>query len=94
MIISRAKIKSVKLTLVIIACYILCSTPFIVGQLLATLGPAHISSKIGQQMEPLFWLMTLNSLVNPWIYICFNWNQLFLRLNNSENTTALQLSQM
>ena len=77
--VSRAKIKSVKLTLVIIACYILCSAPFIVGQLLATLGPLHISSKIGLQMEPLFWLMTLNSLVNPWIYIWFNRNQLFTR---------------
>ena len=92
--ISRAKIKSVKLTLVIIACYILCSAPFIVGQLLATLGPPHIKSKIGLQMEPLFWLMTLNSLVNPWIYIWFNRNTLFVRETSNENTTALQLSQM
>ena len=75
--ISRAKINSVKQTLVIIACYILCSTPFIVGQLLATLGPPHISSQIEMQMQPLFWLMTLNSLVNPWIYIWFNRNHLF-----------------
>ena len=75
--ISKAKINSVKQTLVIIACYILCSAPFIVGQLLATLGPSHISSKVVLQMEPLFWLMTLNSLVNPWIYIWFNRNQLF-----------------
>ena len=93
-IVSRAKIKSVKMTLVIIACYILCSTPFIVGQLLATLGPHHISSKIGLQMEPLFWLMTLNSLVNPWIYIWFNRNQFFYRSDTSGTTTALQLSQM
>ena len=32
--VSRAKIKSVKLTLVIIICYILSSTPFILGQLI------------------------------------------------------------
>ena len=89
--VSRAKIKSVKLTLVIIACYILCSAPFIVGQLLATIGPLHISSQIGHQMEPLFWLMTLNSLVNPWIYIWFNRNQLFVRHNSNENTTTTQM---
>ena len=34
MVVSRAKIKSVKLTLVIIICYILSSSPFIVGQLI------------------------------------------------------------
>ena len=93
LVLSRAKIKSVKLTLVIIACYILSSTPFIVGQLLATLGPPHISSKIGMQMEPLFWLMTLNSLVNPWIYIWFNRNQLFNR-PDSGNNTELEMSKM
>ena len=89
--ISRAKIKSVKLTLVIIACYILCSTPFIVGQLLWTLGPKNIRSMIEDQLEPLFWLMTLNSLVNPWIYIWFNRNQLFIRKMSNDNTTATQM---
>ena len=41
-IISRAKIKSVKLTLVIIAFYILCSSPFVLSQLLTSLGPLHV----------------------------------------------------
>ena len=36
-IISRAKIKSVKLSLVIIAFYIICSTPVVVSQLLSSL---------------------------------------------------------
>ena len=35
-IISRAKIKSVKLTLVIIALYIVCSAPFVLGQILSS----------------------------------------------------------
>ena len=29
-------------------------------------------------MEPLYWLMTLNSLANPWVYLAFNWNLLCL----------------
>ena len=37
-LVSRAKIKSVKLTLVIIICYILSSCPFIVGQLIFQLS--------------------------------------------------------
>ena len=37
-VVSRAKIKSVKLTLAIILCYVLSSCPFIVGQLIFQLS--------------------------------------------------------
>ena len=38
LVVSRAKIKSVKLTLAIILCYVLSSCPFIVGQLIFQLS--------------------------------------------------------
>ena len=38
-------------------------------------------------MEPLYWLMTLNSLANPWVYLAFNWNLLCLgRLRRASNS--------
>ena len=38
-------------------------------------------------MEPLYWLMTLNSLANPWVYLAFNWNLLCLgRLRRGSNS--------
>jgi len=81
-IISRAKIKTVKLTLVIIALYIVCSAPFVVGQLLSSLKIIEM-----MDMEPLYWLMTLNSLANPWVYLAFNWNLLCLgRLRRGSNS--------
>jgi hypothetical protein len=46
-IISRAKIRSVKLTLVVIMCYILCSAPFVIGQIMVAFGSAHIRSYLG-----------------------------------------------
>ena len=85
--ISRAKIKSVKLTLVIVTCYILCSTPFILGQLLESLWPAFFRPHLAK-LEPLFWLMTLNSLANPWVYIWFNKNQLFFRRRSNDNSSS------
>jgi arginine vasopressin receptor 1A len=42
--ISRAKIKTVKLTVVVIACYIVCSTPFISAQLWSTWDPMAMHS--------------------------------------------------
>ena len=38
-------------------------------------------------MEPLYWLMTLNSLASPWVYLAFNWNLLCLgRLRRGSNS--------
>ncbi|TRY61998.1 hypothetical protein TCAL_11530 [Tigriopus californicus] len=64
--------KTVKLTVVVIMGYIICSTPFICVQLWATWGrPSHA---VMQSITWLFWLLTLNSVVNPWIYMFFNVN--------------------
>ena len=40
-------------------------------------------------MEPLYWLMTLNSLANPWVYLAFNWNLLCLGRRYSNSDTQM-----
>ncbi|UXI15484.1 Nuclear hormone receptor [Sarcoptes scabiei] len=48
---TRAKIKTVKITLVIITCYVLCSTPFICVQLWAELWPNAQESSIYKDLS-------------------------------------------
>jgi len=67
--ISRAKMRSVQQMVVIVLTYIASSTPFIFAQLWSVWVP---SKAVGNAMVWLFWLLTLNSLVNPWIYLAFN----------------------
>ena len=82
--VQSAKVKSVKLTLCIIFYYVVSSTPFVFVQLVYSLGNMKT---VGRYLEPLFWLMTLNSLVNPWVYMGFNRGQLNRR---TQSTTSKQ----
>nr|QVX19926.1 inotocin receptor [Lethrus apterus] len=73
-LISRAKINTVKQTIAVIVMYTVCSTPFIFAQLWATWDPnAHLLPFFN---GPIFTILTLlyslNSCVNPWIYLAFN----------------------
>ncbi|KAH9426435.1 hypothetical protein DERP_011004, partial [Dermatophagoides pteronyssinus] len=89
---TRAKIKTVKITLVVITCYVLCSLPFICVQLWAEYWPNAQESPIysGPIIAILMLLPSLNSCVNPWIYIYFNPNlitlfcQFFKRKSSSD----------
>ncbi|XP_076328768.1 annetocin receptor-like [Tachypleus tridentatus] len=73
---SRAKVKTIRVTVVVIVCYIICSTPFIVVQLWAYWSPYAQTSPIwkGPTVAILMLLVSLNSCVNPWIYLAFNHN--------------------
>lgn len=70
-LISRAKINTVKQTVAVIVMYIMCSAPFIVAQLWATIDPTS-SFLEGSTFTILTLLYSLNSCVNPWIYLAFN----------------------
>nr|QGA72523.1 inotocin receptor [Rhynchophorus ferrugineus] len=70
-LISRAKINTVKQTVAVIVMYIVCSTPFIVAQLWATIDPTSAFLQ-GSTFTILTLLYSLNSCVNPWIYLSFN----------------------
>ena len=56
----------------------------------------RFKQKVGSQLEPLFWLMTLNSLVNPVIYLAFNKGTLCSqrRNNNSSSGPRHQICQI
>lgn len=74
--ISRAKIKTIKLTVVVIVCYIICSMPYTSAVLwLAYYPNAHkMAFYSGAGMALLTLLASLNSCVNPWVYLGFNEN--------------------
>ncbi|ROT72802.1 vasopressin/oxytocin receptor-like protein [Penaeus vannamei] len=74
--ISRAKIKTVKLTVTVILCYVSCSAPFISVQLWHVWDPNAPSSPFynGAAFTILTLLASLNSVVNPWIFLGFNEN--------------------
>ncbi|XP_042880181.1 arg8-vasotocin receptor-like [Penaeus japonicus] len=78
--ISRAKIKTVKLTVTVILCYVSCSAPFISVQLWHVWDPNAPSSPFynGAAFTILTLLASLNSVVNPWIFLGFNENLLQL----------------
>ncbi|XP_050722274.1 vasopressin V1a receptor-like [Eriocheir sinensis] len=76
--ISRAKIKTVKLTVTVIFCYVSCSAPFISVQLWHVWDPEAATSPFysGAAFTILTLLSSLNSVVNPWIFLAFNENLL------------------
>ncbi|CAL8135431.1 unnamed protein product [Orchesella dallaii] len=76
--ISRAKIKTIKLTVTIICCYIFCSSPFIAAQLWSVYDPYAESRPFfsGPTFTILTLLASLNSCVNPYIFLFFNPNLL------------------
>ncbi|XP_039282781.1 annetocin receptor isoform X1 [Nilaparvata lugens] len=73
-LISRAKVNTVKQTVAVIALYVACSSPFIVAQLWAVWDPGAVHSPFfqGATFTILSLLSSLNSCVNPWIYLVSN----------------------
>ncbi|KAE8746581.1 Vasopressin Receptor 1 [Frankliniella occidentalis] len=83
-LISRAKINTVKQSVLVIMLYIVCSGPFICAQLWAawTTPGDGASNAVREDAEYLqdssnvytilTLLFSLNSCVNPWIYLAFN----------------------
>ncbi|XP_054157379.1 oxytocin receptor-like [Oppia nitens] len=73
---SKAKIKTVKVTVVVVICYIVCSSPFICVQVWANWWPGAQQTDFwrGKIVTIVMLLSSLNSTVNPWIYLLFNPN--------------------
>ncbi|XP_052827151.1 cephalotocin receptor 1 [Octopus bimaculoides] len=68
--ISRAKVRSVALTLSVVACYFICWSPFFVCQMWAAWDENAPYS--GAIYTILLLLSSLNSCTNPWIYMIFS----------------------
>ncbi|CAF1402814.1 unnamed protein product, partial [Didymodactylos carnosus] len=67
---SRARLKTIKLTFIVVIVYIICSTPFYIGSIIMTLNNKFISQKTANWLYTIFSLMlNLNSCSNPVIYL-------------------------
>ncbi|MEE6480876.1 hypothetical protein FKM82_012690 [Ascaphus truei] len=67
--ISKAMIKTVKMTVVTVVAYVLCWTPFFIVQLWAVWSPSGVTE--GAVFTIIMLLGNLNSCANPWIYMYF-----------------------
>ncbi|OWF49451.1 cephalotocin receptor 1-like [Mizuhopecten yessoensis] len=68
--VSKSKIKTVKLTVVVVTCYFLCWGPFFVAQ---TWGAFDINAPFNSTAFAIILLLaSLNSCVNPWIFLAFS----------------------
>ncbi|GAB6020741.1 hypothetical protein CHUAL_003403 [Chamberlinius hualienensis] len=74
--ISRAKMKTVKLTIAVIFCYIVCSLPFFSSIIYAKWINVDKNNTFltSYAFTLLALLVSLNSCVNPWLYLVFNEN--------------------
>ncbi|XP_034388115.1 oxytocin receptor like [Cyclopterus lumpus] len=68
-LISRAKIRTVKMTFVVVLAYIVCWTPFFFVQMWSAWDPAAPREDVAFIIAML--LASLNSCCNPWIYMFF-----------------------
>ncbi|CAL1531599.1 unnamed protein product [Lymnaea stagnalis] len=68
--ISRAKIKTIKMTLTVVICYVLCWAPFFVGQMWAAYDDN--APYDGPFFSIIMLLASVNSCTNPWIYTIFS----------------------
>ncbi|WAR10304.1 ANR-like protein [Mya arenaria] len=68
--ISRAKIKTIKMTLTVILCYFLCWSPFFIAQMWAAWDAT--APFYGAAYTIILLLASLNSCTNPWIYLFFS----------------------
>ncbi|KAG7493865.1 isotocin receptor-like [Solea senegalensis] len=68
-LISKAKIRTVKMTFVVVLAYIVCWTPFFFVQMWSAWDPAAPREDVAFIIAML--LASLNSCCNPWIYMFF-----------------------
>ncbi|XP_053114447.1 mesotocin receptor-like [Hemicordylus capensis] len=67
---SKAMIKTIKMTVVIVVAYVFCWSPFFIAQLWTAWHPSDARTE-GPVIAILMLLGNLNSCVNPWIYMYF-----------------------
>uniref|UniRef100_T1J5K6 G-protein coupled receptors family 1 profile domain-containing protein n=1 Tax=Strigamia maritima TaxID=126957 RepID=T1J5K6_STRMM len=70
--ISEAKVKTLKLTFLVVVCFFVCWSPFCITQLVLTFNPPSPDAQIGSVEVILLLLASLNSCTNPWIYVAFS----------------------
>jgi len=72
-VISRAKLKTVKMTLVIVITFVICWAPFYTARMINEWWPAqNFENDNPTGANVIFLLGSFNSCTNPWIYLCFS----------------------
>ncbi|ESO94581.1 hypothetical protein LOTGIDRAFT_118408 [Lottia gigantea] len=85
----KAKIKTLKMTVVIVAAYIICALPYFVAEMIMSFGDFHIIS--GALYGILGSMAAANSAANPFVFLLFNANWQCIRglkLCPSQNNTG------
>ncbi|XP_028304426.1 arg8-vasotocin receptor-like [Gouania willdenowi] len=86
--VSRAKLRTVKMTLVIVVVYVLCWTPFFTVQMWSVWDTSfiwHDSENAAVSLSAL--LASLNSCCNPWIYMIFSRQLSFCRRRRAHKSS-------
>ncbi|CAF4237531.1 unnamed protein product [Rotaria sp. Silwood2] len=85
---SRARLKTIKLTFIVVLAYILCSTPFYIGSIIMALNGKFLSQKTMNWLMTIFSLLfNLNSCSNPIICLTLS-STLFRRQNDRRQSLA------
>ncbi|KAK3096639.1 hypothetical protein FSP39_001955, partial [Pinctada imbricata] len=66
----KAKIKTLKMTFVIVLVYIICTTPYFIGEMIMSYGSHCIMSKLVYGL--IGGLAAANSAANPYVFLLFN----------------------
>ncbi|XP_038010201.1 oxytocin receptor-like isoform X2 [Motacilla alba alba] len=88
--ISKAMIKTVKMTVVTVVVYVLCWSPFFIAQLWSVWFPSMLTE--GSAFTIIMLLGNLNSCANPWIYMYFCGQIPYCTSKQLENTSAQEES--
>ncbi|CAF1443214.1 unnamed protein product [Rotaria sp. Silwood1] len=89
---SRARLKTIKLTFIVVLTYILCSTPFYIGSIIMALHEKFISQKTMNWLMTIFSLLfNLNSCSNPIIWLTLSGSLLRFKKNSSQRPTPSSL---
>ncbi|CAF5011557.1 unnamed protein product [Rotaria sp. Silwood1] len=84
---SRARLKTIKLTFIVVLAYILCSTPFYIGSIIMALNGKFLSQKTMNWLMTIFSLLfNLNSCSNP--IICLTLSSTLFRRHNDRRQPA------
>lgn len=70
--ITKAKMKTIKMTLVVVACFVACLAPFCVTQLIMVYNPPSNAADTNPVLVIFLLLASLNSCTNPWVYLAFS----------------------
>ncbi|XP_006016025.1 arg8-vasotocin receptor-like [Alligator sinensis] len=88
--ISKAMIKTVKMTVVTVVAYVLCWAPFFIAQLWSVWFPSGVTE--GPVFTIIMLLGNLNSCANPWIYMYFCGHIPYCANKQLENISAQEES--